>query len=360
MLQSLFKGRDERWKELSSVESFDVSSDAKWKTMPPMKTARLAPAAVAIGLSRIMVMGGYDGKSYLNTVESFDWNDGEWIEMSPMPIPCAFASAVSVVQEGRFVLVFGGVEDTTKQVVQIYSVRDRAWRLMETLCPPMNQSCLVTAVDQNLLLISEDELEEGKGNVTMSYALSTISINELWEESTVSRTSVEESQEQQQWQTIGPPERMSLAHVSSNLTESERRLPVATSVVAIPMGHSSLEQLDPPSLERDLSADTKTSVENMHMVDDKGRDAWYTGEISVRSQRPHGKGRMVLDFEADTYDGEWKHGLRHGFGQYSYASGDCYEGFFDMDKKSGRGSYGKFVRALSGGLTCSETHSLVV
>lgn len=309
--------------------------------MPSMKTPRLAPAAVAIGLSRIMVMGGYDGKSRLNTVESFDWNDGEWTEMPPMPIPCAFASAVSVVQEGRFVLVFGGVEDTTKQTVQIYSVRDRAWRLMETLCPPMDQGCLVTAIDQNLLLISQDEPEDGKGNITMSCSLNGISINELWDESTMSRTSVEESQEQRQWQTPGPQERPSVAHAcSSSLTASERRLPVATSVVAIPMDQPISEHSEP-----DISSDIKTSVENMQIVDDRGRDAWYTGEISVQSQRPHGKGRMVLDFEEDTYDGEWKHGLRHGFGKYSYANGDCYEGFFDMDKKS-RGIYGKLARAF--------------
>lgn len=352
-------GRNQQWKELNTVEAYDVSLQT-WKSLPSMKTPRLAPAAVAIGLSRIMVMGGYDGKNRVNTVEAYDYHDGEWTELPPMPVPCAFASAVSVVQEGRFVLVFGGDEDSTKQVVQLYSVRERAWRLLETSCPPMNQGCLVTAIDQNLLLLSQDRPENSHGNVTMTCSLTGISINELWEESTVSHTSVEESQEQERQRQTQQPQQQ-LENMSSYLTESERRLPLATSVVAIPLGPSATAEMNQGTSHLDRlpsgsslqeqqdygQDDTTRTVENKVMVDSKGRDVWYTGEISIRTERPHGKGRMVWEFEGDTYDGEFRDGLRHGYGQFTYANGDSFEGFFERDKKCGFGSYGECARAFN-------------
>lgn len=338
-------GRNQSWKELNTVEAYDIALQT-WKPLPSMKMPRMAPAAVAIGLSRIMVMGGYDGKFTTNTVEAFDFHDGEWTDMPPMPLPCAFVSAVSVVQEGRFVLVFGGEQDNSKQVVQLYSIRDRAWRLLEPSCPPLNQGSLLTAIDQNLLLIHQDKDAGDRGNFIMSCSLTGFSINELWEEATVSRTSVEESAEEQRRQQPQRPEH--LTNSSSYLTESERRLPVATvigvSTVPSQMNGDGL-RLDSSSPEQPILGqdDTTTTVENKLMVDSKGRDTWYTGEMSVRKEVPHGKGRMVWEFDGEAYDGDWVYGVRHGFGQFSYANGDSYEGFFRQDKKCGYGSYGKFV-----------------
>jgi len=328
-------GRTESWKELNTVEAFDVSLQI-WKSLPPMKTPRFAPAAVAIGLSRIMVMGGYDGKSLLNTVEAYDFQDGEWTDMPPMPVPCAFASAVSVVQEGRFVLVFRGEQDSAKQVVQLYSVRDRTWRLLEMSHPRISEGSLVTCIDQNLILISQDKGEDGRGNATMSCNLTDISIHELWEEATPSRASVEGSQEQ----STQPPQQY-LGHHTSYLTESERRLPVAT-VIGVSLSQSEgMENSSRLDSWQEEQNDEKRIVENKMMKDSKGRDTWYTGEISVHTERPHGKGRMVWEYEGETYDGEWVQGVRHGFGQFTFANGDCFEGFFQKDKMSGFGSYGK-------------------
>ena len=40
---------------------------------------------------------------------------------------------------------------------------------------------------------------------------------------------------------------------------------------------------------------------------------------------------------AELYIGQWKIGMKDGFGRYLYANGDIYEGDWINDKKEGRG-----------------------
>lgn len=39
-----------------------------------------------------------------------------------------------------------------------------------------------------------------------------------------------------------------------------------------------------------------------------------------------------------TYVGEWKHGVRSGFGKYTLPDGTVYEGQFNLDRKHGAGT----------------------
>ena len=63
--------------------------------------------------------------------------------------------------------------------------------------------------------------------------------------------------------------------------------------------------------------------------------AVYRG--GMRGAMLHGKGEYVS--KAFKYDGEFKEGLKHGTGLYSWENGDRYEGEFVDDRPSGKGKY---------------------
>ena len=55
-------------------------------------------------------------------------------------------------------------------------------------------------------------------------------------------------------------------------------------------------------------------------------------------------GRGILEFTADKYQGdhyqgEFKNGLKHGFGMYFFANGDKYVGEYQFGKREGKGTY---------------------
>jgi hypothetical protein len=56
------------------------------------------------------------------------------------------------------------------------------------------------------------------------------------------------------------------------------------------------------------------------------------------------EGRGILEFTADRYQGdhyqgEFKNGLKHGFGMYFFANGDKYVGEYKFGKREGKGTY---------------------
>jgi hypothetical protein len=56
------------------------------------------------------------------------------------------------------------------------------------------------------------------------------------------------------------------------------------------------------------------------------------------------EGRGVLEFTADKfqgdyYQGEFKNGLKHGFGTYFFSNGDKYIGNYQYGKREGKGTY---------------------
>jgi len=55
-------------------------------------------------------------------------------------------------------------------------------------------------------------------------------------------------------------------------------------------------------------------------------------------------GRGILEFTADKYQGdhyqgEFKNGLKHGFGMYFFSNGDKYVGEYQYGKREGKGTY---------------------
>lgn len=51
-----------------------------WSTVAPLSVPRDAVAVCSLG-DKLYVVGGYDGHTYLNTVESYDVQNDEWKEV---------------------------------------------------------------------------------------------------------------------------------------------------------------------------------------------------------------------------------------------------------------------------------------
>ncbi|KPP59199.1 kelch-like protein 4-like [Scleropages formosus] len=61
------------------VERYDPKTDT-WTTVAPLSVPRDAVGVCLLG-DRLYAVGGYDGQTYLNTVESYDAQNNEWTEL---------------------------------------------------------------------------------------------------------------------------------------------------------------------------------------------------------------------------------------------------------------------------------------
>lgn len=71
----------------------------------------------------------------------------------------------------------------------------------------------------------------------------------------------------------------------------------------------------------------------------------------------HGQGKFKWasgPTAGDTYEGQWKHGKRHGEGKYTYASGDFYVGSWRDDIMDGKGQYQRVMQVQVGGAGGSQ------
>ncbi len=74
------------------------------------------------------------------------------------------------------------------------------------------------------------------------------------------------------------------------------------------------------------------------VLDDK--EFSYAGDF----MRGKFEGRGILEFTAekfhgDYYQGEFKNGIKHGFGVYFFANGEKYAGQYQFGKRHGKGTY---------------------
>lgn len=67
----------------------------------------------------------------------------------------------------------------------------------------------------------------------------------------------------------------------------------------------------------------------------------YTGNVN-NAGKPDGKGKMIY-IKGDTYDGEWKDGVRNGYGIYTWNGGAKYEGDYVNGVREGTGKYLNYV-----------------
>ncbi|XP_022079622.1 kelch-like protein 5 [Acanthaster planci] len=81
-------------RQFDCVERYDPRSDL-WCTLAPMSLCRDAVGVAVLG-NRIFAVGGYDGQTYLNSVECYDPMSGEWSFVSPLNTGRAGACVVHV------------------------------------------------------------------------------------------------------------------------------------------------------------------------------------------------------------------------------------------------------------------------
>lgn len=70
---------------------YDPKTDT-WTTVASLSIARDAVGVCLLG-DRLYAVGGYDGQSYLSTVESYDAQNNEWTEVRLRPV-CSSPAAL--------------------------------------------------------------------------------------------------------------------------------------------------------------------------------------------------------------------------------------------------------------------------
>lgn len=115
------------------MESYGLG-EAQWKETSELRTPRRAAAAVALP-SGLYVLGGYDGSSYLASVERLDRAGGRWVELSPMnSARCTLAAAAS--PDGQYIYAIGGFDGEALSVVERYSVKEDVWTELPDMSDP--------------------------------------------------------------------------------------------------------------------------------------------------------------------------------------------------------------------------------
>lgn len=111
--------------------------------MPPMPTKRDGCAAAAIG-NDIYVVGGYDGRTRLNTVEVYNVKTRQWKSITPMGVR-RDGCCCDVVADRLF--VFGGYDGRSwLNTVECYDPSTQSWRKIAPM-PTKRSYCACVAID---------------------------------------------------------------------------------------------------------------------------------------------------------------------------------------------------------------------
>lgn len=76
----VYFGGNEITLDMCGFRRYDPKTD-EWTTMTPLGVPRDAVGICLLG-DRLYAVGGYDGQSYLNSVESYDAQANEWREVT--------------------------------------------------------------------------------------------------------------------------------------------------------------------------------------------------------------------------------------------------------------------------------------
>jgi hypothetical protein len=342
-------GRDETWQELSSVEVY-YTQTKEWHSLANMTTPRFGCGATRIASSQLLVAGGYNGTTWLNTAEIYDYEMDTWSTIASMPAALKFCVATTL---GADHVLVSGRQGERGTPLFCYTISQDKWTTLKTGSIEFGA---IVAVQGKLLSMGNGLQDGGSKNTCL---LSTTRLLGEHDDMTVSTASKSSS-------TSTDPES------SSHNRDVQSELPWwfaspdAPKVVVPVIPEHEIDQIsvldddfcstaapsvnERPSLQRSNSTysfscnSSKTSkrrimVENEEIMDVKGQNIIFTGSMSSTNHRPHGKGKLQWIATGDSYNGSFRHGMRDGFGHIDYANGDTFEGWFQKDQRHGRGLY---------------------
>jgi len=131
--------------ELSCLGSGECYREGKWELLPAMKKPRRALASVVMP-DGIYAIGGYDGSSYLSSVERFDIRMNKWVEMTSMNYARCTLSAVTS-PDYQYIYAMGGFNGAGMQIVERYSVVQNKWEEIKPLMVPRFMHCSAMVID---------------------------------------------------------------------------------------------------------------------------------------------------------------------------------------------------------------------
>ncbi|EDO46854.1 predicted protein [Nematostella vectensis] len=113
----------------NGVECYDLVRDGEWTRVPPMHQCRSNHSVLTLG-GYLYALGGYDGNSYLNTVERYCPKTKEWTMVSPMIFSrSCFAAEVA----DGYIYAFGGYGPSYLSTVERYDPSMDAWEMMPAM-----------------------------------------------------------------------------------------------------------------------------------------------------------------------------------------------------------------------------------
>lgn len=85
------------------------------------------------------------------------------------------------------------------------------------------------------------------------------------------------------------------------------------------------------------SVSPKKSPMKESLYPNYGESIQYEGEFNAKGER-HGEGTLRWDNDGLEYSGQWKNGLRNGFGKFIWNDKEYYEGEYVNNLRQGEGT----------------------
>ncbi len=112
---------------LNTVECYDPDKN-EWRLTSHLNTARRALGAACLA-DGIYAIGGFDGHSYLNSVERYDEGAKRWVQISSMS-HARCTHAVVAAQDSQTLFVFGGFDNRALGSVEKYDALTGGWEFV--------------------------------------------------------------------------------------------------------------------------------------------------------------------------------------------------------------------------------------
>ncbi len=137
-----------------------TSATAQWRFTPSIPVPRWSVNAVAGRDGSIYAIGGFDDRSVLGAMESYDPVTQVWTCLPPMPTPRANAAA-AVADDGR-IFVFGGSDGPRSfDVVEAYDPSTNTWTTVTPMPTARGGAGAATGNDGKIYVIGGSQVSVG-------------------------------------------------------------------------------------------------------------------------------------------------------------------------------------------------------